>query len=80
MIDIWTIITLFVAIGWLFVPALILTVLTGSNMYNFIGFIAIFMVIGSLPTFNILPSWFSLLGVLIAGIFLYMSITNRGGN
>jgi len=62
---------------FVFVPALLLTVLMKTRWEAFIGFIAIFMFAGALPIFDILPVWFEVLAIVIGGVYLWLSL--RGG-
>jgi len=67
-----------IGIIFVFAPALMISAFIGFAMDNFLGLISAFMFIGA--SFNIIPQSFMILGILLGGIYLYMTFIRKGDN
>lgn len=74
MIDILTILLI---LGYLFVPALILTLYTTKTAYGFIGYLSIFMFVATQPSIGLLPDYFMYVSILIVAVFLYKVVVKN---
>jgi len=59
----------------IFLPAVMLTLLSGKSFDSFLGWAAVWMFAAAM--YSVVPTWFEYLALVIAGIFLYMKVFVR---
>lgn len=76
-------VTLIFAIFYIFVPALLCTILVGFSQESFIGFIAIFLVTGGalhLFSDSTLNNSFIVTGIFIGAVYFYLALIRGNGS
>jgi hypothetical protein len=54
----------------IFVPALVFTLISGKGGGMFLGWLAIWMMVGG--TFSLVPVWFEYVAIVMLGVFVFM--------